>query len=124
MIDDNLLFYTRVFILYIRLNITNHSPVSIIYAIIANSVYILSITLLLGLLVPLASQYPVTDTAKGYWLALSYCLLSILTLWQTSTIVLTLVPMYLIKTESDYQDEQQRMCNDFDNLQKGGRFQK
>lgn len=72
---------------------------------IVNSIAILGIVLIVGILAPLLSQIPFFIAHRSLALSCSYAFLSILTIWQIYTIALTLIPMHIVKQVTDDQED-------------------
>ncbi|WP_421116107.1 hypothetical protein [Stenotrophomonas sp. AS1] len=76
---------------------------------IAHSTIILGLVLLAGIAAPIAKQVPLILEYKEWARTTSFVLLVVLTLWQVWTVVLTLYPADLIKSQADKDMSQAKM---------------
>lgn len=75
---------------------------------IAHSTIILGMVLLAGIAAPIAKQIPILLEYRELARTASFVLLVVLTLWQVWTVVLTLYPADIIKSQADRDMAQQR----------------
>ena len=74
---------------------------SSLFTPISHSTIILCIVLIIGVLVPIVRQIPALTSHSGLLRAISFSVLTGLTLWQVWTVVLTLIPADQLKSQAD-----------------------
>lgn len=75
---------------------------------IINSLVILSIVLLVGILAPIVSQFQLVQEYSYVAKQISYTLLVSLTMWQIYTVVTVFIPVHLVKQENDMSNNRKR----------------
>lgn len=78
---------------------------------IINSLVILSIVLLIGIIAPILSQIELLKSYNIILRQFSYLTLVILTLWQIYTIVTVFIPIHLIKQDNDTAVQRQEQMD-------------
>ncbi|MFZ2168466.1 MAG: hypothetical protein WAW61_02400 [Methylococcaceae bacterium] len=76
-----------------------------------NSTFILCAVLLTGIIAPLLKRAAFVSMYLGECRGATYALLVALTLWQTWTVILTLVPTDLIMSNTEHENTRNRVLN-------------
>tara|TARA_R100001039_G_C1794204_1_gene74261 strand:+ start:146 stop:679 length:534 start_codon:yes stop_codon:yes gene_type:complete len=97
---------------------TNGYGVSKLFTPIVHSTAILCVILIFGVVAPLLKRMEWLEIHVDLMRGLSYALLAILTLWQLWTVVLTLIPADLIKSQADHDHRKAKTVKGF--MGKGG----